>query len=48
MDLKLLTLVLITAAVIAGMILEPSGASPSMERFIITDIGQFLVILTAA
>ncbi|MCJ7816732.1 MAG: hypothetical protein MUP55_02640 [Candidatus Aenigmarchaeota archaeon] len=48
MDKKLLALVLTTAAVVIGLILEPSGGSPSIARYIISDVGEFLVILVAA
>src|SRR3989344_4122984 len=48
LDKKLLALVLATAVVIAGMIFEPSGGAPSVLRYVISNAGQFLIIILAA
>lgn len=47
-DKKLLALILLTVIVVFGMILEPSRGSPSVTRYLISAVGQFLIILVAA
>lgn len=47
LDKKLLLLILITVFFLFGLILEPYRGSPSINRYIISSLGQFLIILAA-
>ena len=47
-SLKLVLLSLTLAIVIFGLVFEPSKASPSSARYVLSNLGQFLIILLAA